>query len=243
MTGRMPVFMSVVLGLVLITGCGEGKREIHLKVVNVRASGIYCLFDPSCTVTATDSLTTPIPMSTGGMSFLHSRTFVGKSGTPASGLYGYEYQVDLSKAVETTVDVKGVATKKLSCLEFITIEFGPIVDHLDYNGDGKAGDMLYVVTGDGPGRIGLGSVHKWSDRIIVNFDSLLCAGGPNHQGDSTYFFGLVSARPPRSVAASIKETVRLASESPKLKKELRHDVLARVPQTGTASEPDRPGSL
>ena len=243
MTGRMPVFMSVVLGLVLITGCGEGKREIHLKVVNVRASGIYCLFDPSCTVTATDSLTTPIPMSTGGMSFLHSRTFVGKSGTPASGLYGYEYQIDLSKSVETTVDVNGVATKKLSCLEFITIEFGPIIDHLDYNGDGKAGDILYVVTGDGPGKIGLGSVHKWSDRIIVNFDSLLCAGGPNHQGDSTYFFGLVSARPPRSVAASIKETVRLASESPKLKKELRHDVLVRVPQTGTASEPDRPGSL
>ncbi len=242
MTGRMSVFMSVVLGLVLTTGC-EVKREIHLNVVNVRASTIYCLFDPSCTVTATDSLTTPIPMSAGGTSVLHSRTFVGKSGTPASGLYGYEYQIDLSKGVETIVDVKGVATKNLSCLESITLDFGPAIDHLDYNGDGEAGDVLYVVTSDSPGRIGLRSVHKWSNRIIVNFDSLLCVGGSNHQGDSTYFFGLVSAQPPRSVAASIKETVGLASESPKLKKELRHDVLVRGPQTGTASEPERPGSL
>ena len=241
MTGRMSVFMSVVLGLVLTTGCA--KREIHLKTVKVSSSAIYCLFDPSCTVTATDSLSTPIPMSAGGTSFLHSRTFVGKSGTPASGLYGYEYRIDLSKAVETMVDVKGVATKYQSCLESITLDFGPFIDHLDYNGDGEAGDVLYVVTDDSPGRIGLGSAHKWSDRIIVNFDSLLCVGGSNHQGDSTYFFGLVSTQPPRSIAASIKETVGLASESPKLRKELRHDVLVRGPQTGTASDPERPGSL
>ncbi|MDE2323034.1 MAG: hypothetical protein KGL31_14220, partial [candidate division NC10 bacterium] len=132
MTGRVPVFISVVLGLVLMAGCA--KREIHLKTVKVSSSAVYCIFDQSCAVTVTDSLTTPIPMKTGGTAFVESRTFAGKPGTPASGLYGYEYRIDLSKAVETMVDVEGVKTKHIPCLLSMTLEFGPIVDTLDYDG-------------------------------------------------------------------------------------------------------------
>jgi len=241
MTGRVPVFIGVVLGLVLMTGCAR-KSDPHLKTVKVGSSAIYCIFDPSCTVTFTDSSTTPIPMESGGTSFIESRTFAGKSGTPASGLYGYEYRIDLSKAVETMVDVEGVATKHMPCLGSMELEFGPIIDTLDYNGDGEAGDLIYVVTSGGPGNIGIESVHRWSNRIIVNFDSLLCVGGSQGHGDSTYFFGLVSAQPPRSVTAELKEKADLAARSLKLKKELRYDVLVRAPQTGTVSEPDRPGS-
>lgn len=232
MTGRMPVFIGVVLGLVFIVGCA--KRELHLKTVNVSSSAIYCIFDPSCTVTVTDSSTTPIPMKAGGTAFLESRTFAGKPGTPASGLYGYEYRIDLEKANETMVDVEGVATKHIPCLLSMTLEFGPIVNTLDYDGDGKAGDLIYVVTSGGPGRIGLEHVHGWGNGIILDFDSPVCVGASGSRGDSTYFVGLVSAQPPRSVTATVKETAGLTAAAPsKHENYPRYDVLVRAPQIRT----------
>ena len=241
MTGRVPVFIGVVLGLVFAAGCA--KREIHLKTANVSASAIYCIFDRSCTVTVTDSSTTPIPMSVRGTGFLQSRTFAGKPGTPASGLYGYEYRIDLEKAVETIVDVKGVATKHMPCLRSMALEFGPIIDTLDYNGDGEAGELIYVVTSGGPGRIGLEHAHRWSNNVIFYFDSPICVGASGGHGDSTYYFGLVSAQPPRSVTATVKETADLTPASSRLKNSPVYDALVRAPQISTAHEPDRPGSL
>ena len=230
MTGRVPVLIGVVLSLVFTTGC-RSRSELHLKTVNVSSSAIYCIFDPSCTVTTTGSSTTPIPLSAGGTGFLQSRTFAGKPGTPASGLYGYEYRIDLEKAVETMVDVEEVGKiKYIPCLRSIVLEFGPVVDTLDYNGDGEAGDLAYVVTSGGPGRIGLGSVERYHNMLTFNFDSPICVGGPNRQGDSTYFFGLVSAQPPRSITASIKETGGMAAASPKLKKNLKYNVQVYAPQ-------------
>lgn len=241
MTGRAPVLIGVVLGVVFITGCA--KREIHFDPVNVRASAIYCIFDRSCTVTVTDSSATPIPIQTGGTAFLESRTFAGKPGTPASGLYGYEYRIDLGKAVETTAEVGGVATKQIRCLRSMTLDFGPIVDTLDYNGDGKTGDLIYVITSGGPGGIGLEHAHRWTNTIILYFDSPVCVGASGGHGDSTYVFGLVSAQPPRSVTATLKETDDLTAASSKLKSSPTYDVLVRAPQIGAAGEPNHPESL
>lgn len=78
MTRRVSYFSSVILGVVCTTGCA-------LKTVNVSAPAINCTFDPSCTVTVTDS-TAPILIAAGGTNFLQSRTFVGKPGTPGNGL-------------------------------------------------------------------------------------------------------------------------------------------------------------
>src|SRR5574337_685311 len=185
MTGRMLVLIGVVLSLVFTTGC-LSKSELHLSTVTVSSSTVYCLFDPSCTVTITNSNTTPIPMQIGGTAFLQSRTFAGKPGTPASGLYGYEYRIDLEKAVETKVQVEEVGEiTYMPCLRSIVFEFGPIIDTLDYDGDGEAGDLAYVVTSGGPGKIGLGSIERFHGQLTFNFDSPICVGGPHSQGDST----------------------------------------------------------
>jgi hypothetical protein len=232
MTGRVTALICVVLGVVLAAGC-RSRSELRLKAVDTSASAIYCLFDPSCTVTFTDSGTITIPMAAMGTSFLQTRTFVGKSGTPASGLYGYEYRIDLSKAVETMVDVEEFGkVKYMPCLLSIALEFGPIIDTLDYNGDGNTGDLAYVVTSGGPGKIGLDSFERYHNMLTFRFDSPVCAGRSDSEGDSTYFFGLVSARPPRSVTATIKETAGVGSASPKMKKNIRHKVLVSAPQIG-----------
>ncbi|WP_337287667.1 hypothetical protein [Candidatus Methylomirabilis sp.] len=241
MIGKVPIFIGAVLGLIFMAGCA--KHDIHLKTVKVSSSAVYCLFDSSCTVTVTDSSTTSIPMKAGGMAFLESRTFVGKPGTPASGLYGYEYRIDLEKAVETMVDVEGVATKHIPCLLSMTLEFGPIVDTLDYDGDGTAGDLIYVITSGGPGKIGLEHVHGLGNKIALDFDSPVCVGASGSRGNSTYFFGLVSAHPPKSVTATVKETAGLTAAVPsKFENYPRYDVLVRAPQIGATHDPDRPGS-
>lgn len=241
MIGRVFVLIGVVLSVVFTMGC-QKKSAPQAKVVKVSSSVVYCIFDPSCAVTFTDSGTAPISIQAGGSSILLSRTFEGKPGTPASGLYGYEYRIDLGKAVETMVDVDGVAKKYTPCLESMTVELGPISDHLDYNGDGEAQDLLYVVTSGGPGNVGIGRIHRWPNRLMMTFDSPLCVGGADHQGDSTYFFGLVSTQPPRSVTASIKEMINPTTALPRLTKNLRHDVAVRAPQIGAEGESDRPGT-
>lgn len=239
MARRFLIFVGVVLGLVVTAGCMP-KSESSLKTANVSASAIYCIFDPSCTVTVTNSSTTPIPLEAGGTSLLYSRTFVGKPGTPASGLYGYEYRIDLEKASETRVHVEEVGeVTYMPCLRSITIEFGPVIDTLDFDGDKETGDLAYIVTRGGPGKIGIASMQKYSNRVTFHFDSPLCVGGPDHPGDSTYFFGLVSSQPHGSATATLKETAGLGSASPKLKKNRKYNVVVLAPQSGTAGEPDR----
>lgn len=230
MTGRTFIFIGVALAVALTTGC-RNRKDMNLKTAKVSSSAVYCLFDPSCTVAPTESSITPIPMQSGGMAYLESRTFVGKSGTPASGLYGYEYRIDLGKAVETTVQVEEIGDLNyMPCLRTLLIEFGPIIDTLDYDGDGKAGDMAYVVTSGGPGAIGIGTMERWSNNLFFNFDSPVCVGAANRKGDSTFFFGLVSAKPPRSIEATIKETAGMGAASPKLKKNLKYKVTIYAPQ-------------
>jgi hypothetical protein len=223
----VPVFIGLVLGVVIIAGCE--KREMHVKTVSVSASTIYCRFDPSCAVNSTDSTTTPIPMQAGGTALLHSRSFAGKPGTPASGLYGYEYRIDLEKTNETMVEVEGVATKHRPCLLTMSLEFGPIVDTLDYDGDGKAGDLVYVVTNGGPGTIKLGMVHRWRNKLIVNFDSPVCVGPPGGPGYSSYVFGLASTQPPTSVEATVKETAGLVTTPTKYEQYPRASKLDQYP--------------
>jgi len=196
--------LSGVLGVLLFTGCA-------LKVVNVGAPAINCTFDPSCTVTVSDT-TAPIPLPVGGTNFLQSRTFTGKPGAPADGLHGYEYRIDLRNAIGLTY---------IPCVSSMRLEFGPVIETLDYDGDGMAGDQVYVVTSGGMGSVGLASATKWGNAITFTFGSPVCAGGSPGSGQSTYFFGLVSAQPAGPVTATVQETGGPT-----------YDVPARAPQLG-----------
>ncbi len=177
-----------IIGLVFAAGC-------KLKVVNVGAPSINCVFDTSCTVQVTDT-TDIIPLPTGGTNFLQSRTFVGKPGAPADGLYAYEYRIDLRNALGTTY---------IPCISSMKIEFGPVVSTLDYDGDSET-DQVYVVTSGGLGSVGLDSADKVGNEITFTFSPSVCAGGSPGSGQSTFFFGLVSTKPPGPVTATVKET-------------------------------------
>lgn len=187
----MKSLLVIGLGASIVAGCATNLRK-----VDVRAPSINCLFDPSCTVTVIDTTAT-IPLATGGTNFLQSRTFTGGPGSPAAGLTAYEYRVDLRNAMGITY---------IPCVSSLTVKFGPVVSSLDYDGDGTP-DQVYVVTGGGLGSIGLASAVKDDGDIVFTFDSPVCAGGSPGTGQSSFFFGLVSAKPPVSVTATIRETM------------------------------------
>ncbi|PYS77655.1 MAG: hypothetical protein DMF70_16275 [Acidobacteria bacterium] len=165
-----------------------------LKVVNVSAPAINCVFNPTCTVTVNDT-SDNVTLSAGGTGFLQSRTYRGAAGSPAAGLFAYEYRLDLRNAV---------GALNIACINWMTISFGPVVGSLNYGGDAKP-DQVFVVTGGGIGTIGIASAIQTGSNIRFNFTSPICEGGAPGKGDSSFFWGLVSKQPPKFVTATLHE--------------------------------------
>jgi len=171
-------------------------QAVPLNIVNVSAPPINCIFDASCTIVVNDT-TAPITLSGSGTGFFQSRTFRGLPGSPAAGLYAYEYRVDLRNAVGVT---------NIGCVTSVTLNFGPVVSTLDFNNDGTRSDQVFVITGGGLGSVSIASAEQTGGQITFNFSSPVCAGGRPGAGQSSFFWGLVSARPPRAVTASVVQT-------------------------------------
>jgi hypothetical protein len=170
-------------------------QAVPLNVVNVGAPAINCVFNPPCTVTVTDTVS-DVLMSNGATGRLQSRTYKGMPGSPANGLYAYEYRLDLTNAV---------GTLNIACINWMTISFGPVISTLDYNGDKKA-DQVFVVTSGGLGTIGLASAVQSGSDIRFTFSSPVCEGASTGRGDTSFFWGLVSKQPPKNVTATLHET-------------------------------------
>jgi hypothetical protein len=167
-----------------------------LRVVEVNAPAVNCLFDPACRVAATDS-TGSIPIPASGTSVLQSRTFRGRPGSPADGLHLYQYRVDLRRAAGVT---------RVPCLNSLRVEFGPAVRTLDLDGDGEDGDEVFVITRGGAGSVGIASAERAGQAITFQFSAPVCAGARPGSGQSTFFLGLVSADAPGNTTASVIET-------------------------------------
>lgn len=163
-----------------------------LRVVNVGAPAVNCVFNPSCTITVTDTVSN-IPLSgITGNAILQSRTFTGASGAPAAGFFGYEYRVDLTNAV-------GILN--IPCVQALRVGFGPVAS-FQYDGTGPT-DQVYVVTTGGVGSIGLSSATAAGDEITFTFTTPVCAGASAGTGATSFFFGLASTRPPTSINAVV----------------------------------------
>ena len=171
----------------------------------------------------TDSTET-LSIGTQGPSFLQSRTFRGRPGSPAAGLYVYEYRIDLRRAT-------GIL--HVPCLDSLSLDFGPIVRTLDLDGDGDRGDEVFVLTRGGLGSIGLASAEKSGSTITFRFSNSVCAGGRPGEGQSTFFFGLVSNSAPRQTTATILESTgrlsKVYARTPRKKNPLQQEIPQGAP--------------
>ncbi|MFK7805835.1 MAG: S8 family serine peptidase [Anaerolineae bacterium] len=208
---------SIMVGLCMFiqngpTQSASAAPSASLSITTVYAPGINCVFDIDCTITVSDS-TAPInlPFSSGS-GFLQSRTFpIGEAGTPASGLYTYEYRIDVRNLVGSTA---------AGCITTFSIPFGPIVP-LNYTAIGGVDDV-YVITRGGIGNVEPASATQTGDTVTFTFAPAICAGSSPGNGDSSFFFGLTSTQPPQEVTASLAGTLSYTES-----------LAARAPQPGT----------
>jgi hypothetical protein len=172
----------------MAASCAAANAD-KLKIVEVAAPAINCVFSPLCSILPTDS-TAPIPLNfTAGSPFLQARTFLGIAGTPGGGRTGYEYRVDLRSAAGS-----------VGCLLGLVVNFGPIVS-LPYR-PGQVADVYVIVQG-GLGTVGLKSAEQDGGVITFEFAKPMCVGINSGAGESSFFFGLASNRPPHGIAAGM----------------------------------------
>ena len=178
------------MALLLLAGC-------PLTLSMVRAPDINCKFDTDCTITVQDSADHFTIGPTAGDAFLQSRTFPpGEPGTAAEGRYAYLYRIDLRNLAGLTA---------LPCVTEFTIDFGPIL-RIDYDDNGST-DHIFVVTAGGLGSVAPSSVDQQGRMITFAFQPPICAGASPGTGQSSYFFGLTSSKPPRPVTVEIKDSL------------------------------------
>lgn len=161
-----------------------------LKVVNVGAPAVNCVFNTTCKITVKDTGgNIPVP-GISGTARLQSRTYAGAAGAPAAGKTGYEYRVNLTQAV-------GVLN--IPCVSALKVDFGPVAS-LDYDKDGQP-DQVFVVTSGGLGTVGLASAAQVGTTITFTFSAPVCAGSSPGKGDTSFFFGLAAAKAPKAITA------------------------------------------
>jgi hypothetical protein len=187
----MRICQAVAGAMVALALSSAAAWAQALKVVNVNAPAVNCVFSTTCTIVVNDSIGyVPLPyLQAPKTAWLQSRTYTAMAGTPAAGFTGYEYRLSLTEAA-------GHA----ECLGGLVLSFGTVAK-LPYL-SGQTADVFVITTG-GLGTIGVKSAQKFGDVIEFDFDKPLCLSGGANIANTTYFFGLAAAGAPQAVTAQI----------------------------------------
>ena len=193
--------MTAAIVVAVLIAAGGAQTPTHaaaLKVVQVAAPAVNCLFAKSCRLTVTDTVANLPPVSGyTGTAVLQSRSArAARRGVPGAGTTVYIYRVDLTQATAKTDQM---------CVNAVAVDFGPI-QQLNYAGSGLAD--VFVVTSGGLGSIGLQSAEQTGNTVTFRISP---SSFPNPQeqyqpvcpGQTSFFFGLASRRPPVATTAQV----------------------------------------
>ena len=160
-----------------------------LSIVEVGFPAVNCLFQPSCVITVSDTTSDVNLGFDSGSGFFQSRIWNSAAGTPAAGKTGYLYRLDLRGAIGSTECVLGA-----------TINFGPVAK-LPYKG--LTFSDVFVGTSGGLGTIKLKSAEQEGGVITFTFAKPVCAKAGAIAGQTTFFFGLASIKPPHATTGTL----------------------------------------
>jgi len=209
--------MKTLLVFILLVAALSSAEAVPLSIVNVSFPAVNCIFDPTCRIfvgDTSDDIVLNGTVAVGIEHFLQSRTFTGSPGTPAAGLFGYMYRIDL-------IDL--MSTANVACVTSFRIPFAPLVRTLNYDNLGGADDV-FVGTGGGLGTVAPTSAEQIGDTITFTFQPPVCAGASSGEGQTTFFFGLVSTEPPGFVVSQVVDANAMA-----------YELDARAPAASTAT--------
>ncbi len=194
------VLGCVACGLLLMPFCAEAGP---LTIVNVNSPAINCVFNPTCTITPTNFVSTITIPGVSGTAKLHSRTYLAVAGAPAAGKTAYAYRVDLTQA-------KIPAGVAVNCVSKLILDFGPDakLPYLPATAThGPISADVFVITSGGPGSIGLSSAVQSNNLITFTFNTPICPGAATAaaliNGKSSFLFGLAAAATPEPSMAQL----------------------------------------
>jgi hypothetical protein len=181
---------SSVIAFAALAMLPGGADAQPLKIVEVSAPAINCVFNATCKITVSDtSGNILLPTVSPGTAWVQSRTYTGQPGTPAAGLTGYEYRISMTQA-----------SGQADCITSFTLNFGPHKP-LAYKNNTPAD--VFVTTGGAVGTIGLKSAERFGDAIEFTLASALCLDGPADAKNTTFFIGLAAAAAPMHVTSQV----------------------------------------
>ena len=164
-----------------------------LLITGVAAPAVNCVFNPSCTITVTDTVGAIAIRAGLGSAVLQSRSFAGAPRTLAAGMTGYLFRIDLTRATGGTPNVR-IARLKL--------DLGPLAK-LPYPGGAGPAEVFVVTTG-AVGTVGLASADRAGATVSFAFREPVCPGPHANPGQSSYFFGFAAAGTPQPTAARLE---------------------------------------
>jgi hypothetical protein len=180
-----------------------------LTTIDLSSLAVRCVFATSkrCNLDGTASVgAIPIPGVAGG-AVLHSLTFPADPDSPAAGLTGYEFRVDLSQAT---------AGSTKACVTRLRLDVAPL-SRLPYTHRADLFDVFVIKTG-APGFVGLASAERAESAITFVFAKPVCPGAGSDKGESSYFFGFAAVAAPREISAQVVldsgETLHVAARAP-----------------------------
>ena len=186
MFGRTAVLSGAIAALAI--PCAAQAQL--LKIVEVNAPKVNCVFQTDCNLPVTDTTSNiNLPyLAAPGTAWVQSRSFAGEAGAPGAGTTGYDYRLSMTEA------------SGAGCILGFNLNFGPHKP-LPYLNNALAD--IYVITTGGLGTIGLKSAERTGDVIEFTLAGPLCADGPPNEAKTTFFFGLAGTAPPMHVNATV----------------------------------------
>lgn len=169
--------------LILLFVAAAPAMAAPLNVVNTSAPQIHCVFNTSCTSSPTDYTSTFLS----GGAFIQSRYYQAAPGSPMAGKWVYKYRVSMTNEVGV-LNIPYVTALRVP---FVGLKQG------DYNFDSVFTDHVFNVSAGGIGTKGVTSAATGSG-ITFNFASAIAGGSFAGDGESSYFFGVVSDWGPRT---------------------------------------------
>lgn len=172
-----------------LAAAGVSASAAPLTIAETGFPAVNCLYEPSCTITVSDSTSNVNLGFDSGSGFFQSRIWNAAAGTPAAGKTGYLYRLDLTGAAGFT-----------ECVVGVTINFGPVAK-LPYKSG--AMDDVFVGTSGGLGTIKLKSADQDAGVITFTFAKPVCPKMGAVAGETTFFFGLASTKAPHSITGTL----------------------------------------
>jgi phosphate-selective porin len=185
--------ISILAALAAMT-VPASAASTKLTVVTVDPGAVVCVFSTKCSVTPADTMGSfPASKAYTGNERLQSRTYAGERGSKAAGNTAYIYRIDFTRAVRSKND--------MYCADGVDIDFGPVTK-LPYGAKGAMGDV-FVINSGGANFVGVQSAEEKKDTVSIEFASPVCPSNGGFPGQSTFFFGMASPKPPKADTVTV----------------------------------------